>query len=97
MSPILMRVALLLLAIAGAWAEDAPLKFPSDNQDPGKAGAFQMLNAVCPGRATAWSRLDGPPAFGCPSCFGSDVGPQLRVDSVVWGDFLSPTSDDAVM
>jgi hypothetical protein len=99
MPPILMRVALLALPIAGAWAqgaEDAPQKFPSDNQDPGRAGAFQMLNAVCPGRAVVLVRPDLPPIFGCPTCPGSDIGP-LMVKNVVRGHFLSPTSDDAAL
>lgn len=91
--------AFLVLAIAGCWAqttEDPAPKFPSDNQDPGKAGAFLMLSAVCPGRAAVRSRLDAAPSFGCPTCPGSDFGP-LMVKSVVRGHLLSPTSDDAVL
>jgi hypothetical protein len=88
---IMKNIASALLIFVGccsAQVENPPAKFPSDNQDPRKGGAFELLQVACPGFAT------GGDDMGCndPSLSG-----KLLVGSVLGGHFLSPSSEDAIL
>jgi hypothetical protein len=90
--------------MTACWAQrlgEPSIRFRSDGEDPIKAGAREMLEAVCPGRVTGTETIG---CFGCPregeSINGEPIGdgtPSMQVRNVVRGHFLSPKSDDALL
>jgi hypothetical protein len=70
--------------------------FPSDAKDPRQAGGAELLQAVCPGAVvTGKSIACNTP---CPDDTDFAGNPMSRaLESVTFGHFLSPTSEDAAL
>jgi hypothetical protein len=69
--------------------------FPSDSQSPRLAGGVELLRAVCRGDIVTGKEL------GCAHCPPDSGFPTMSMtwslESVTFGHFLSPASDDAVL
>lgn len=89
---------MILVTRAVVWAQEVEPNeqaFPSDSQDPQAVNGTGLLGAVCPGKIATGKEL------GCAHCppdsgFGSMDLP-WSLESVTFGHFLSPASEDAVL